>query len=369
VNVYFDSSKRLFLHSNNIATFLNYDATDGTSTETDVILDENDPLSTSSASRRLTSMDAVVGFTGESSTRMDRIIPSPDRCFASGACLYTHEEMLTLFAQHSETSGRRLASTSTNNVALTGDDKALTKVPMTACTVESASKTTADSKSDACQTNKVLAGLNSNIIDELKVMGYTFTKLDSNWVTCTGTTKNEGCFLQTSAANQLTAAAKSQQKKIPITSAFRTSAQQYLLFSWYNNGGKCGQAYIADAPGRSTHQSGTGIDVQKPRANLEYWAPILAQKDFKWLDPKDEVHFTYQRATDVSTLEITAFERVWNKYNPSDRIEVTGKPLYLYDEKTKKYSENNVATLKRLKASPCGGWGAPGPSYVDWAYA
>jgi hypothetical protein len=116
VNIYFTSNKRMYLKGNHTAIFKDYDAPGGEPTETAVVLDVNDPLSTLSTARRLSSFVAAdvttmryegevgIGFASSGT-------PSPDRCFSSGVCLYTYEEMLFLFDQHNdENGGRRLQS-------------------------------------------------------------------------------------------------------------------------------------------------------------------------------------------------------------------------------------------------------------------
>src|SRR5215475_13656166 len=50
------------------------------------------------------------------------------------------------------------------------------------------------------------------------------------------------------------AAALAQQTTVSITSAFRTLAQQYLLYKWYQ-AGQCGIP-LAATPGNSNHETG-----------------------------------------------------------------------------------------------------------------
>ena len=64
-------------------------------------------------------------------------------------------------------------------------------------------------------------------------MGHSFKDLDKTWIHCSSPCVNS---LQTSAANDLAAAAKSQNDYITLNSAFRSSAQQYLLYNWYLKG-------------------------------------------------------------------------------------------------------------------------------------
>ena len=59
-------------------------------------------------------------------------------------------------------------------------------------------------------------------------MGYYFRPLDPTWVHC-----SDPCSLQDGAADSLEAAALSVNDYITINSAFRSSAEQYLLYQWY----------------------------------------------------------------------------------------------------------------------------------------
>ena len=74
-------------------------------------------------------------------------------------------------------------------------------------------------------------GLTDEITAELGVMGYSFKSLDPSWVKC-----SSPCSLQTAAADALVSATKSKNDYITLNSAFRSAAQQYLLYNWYNKG-------------------------------------------------------------------------------------------------------------------------------------
>ena len=65
-------------------------------------------------------------------------------------------------------------------------------------------------------------------------MGYSFKSLDPTWVKC-----SSACSLQSSAADALVSATKSKNDYITLNSAFRSAAQQYLLYQWYNKGRCC----------------------------------------------------------------------------------------------------------------------------------
>ena len=79
-----------------------------------------------------------------------------------------------------------------------------------------------------CATS-VAQGLTDQIIAELNSMGYSFKSLDPTWIHCSG-----ACSLQSGAADNLVSACKAKNDYITLNSAFRSSAQQYLLYTWYN---------------------------------------------------------------------------------------------------------------------------------------
>ena len=80
-----------------------------------------------------------------------------------------------------------------------------------------------------CDTSVAL-GLTNQIATELGKMGYTFSTLDSTWIHCSSPCVNK---LQASAATSLKNAAMSKNDYITLNSAWRSAAQQYLLYNWY----------------------------------------------------------------------------------------------------------------------------------------
>lgn len=131
VDVYFTSNKRMHIQGNNTAVFMDYDTADGTPTEVAVVLNVDDPLSTlsQSTSRRLSDVEASLGYNGVGTMSSKA---GSDRCFSSGVCLYTYEEMISLFDEH----GRRLQTASSSSspsastmtyTEISADAKILTK--------------------------------------------------------------------------------------------------------------------------------------------------------------------------------------------------------------------------------------------------
>lgn len=139
-------------------------------------------------------------------------------------------------------------------------------------------------------------------------------------------------YAQASAANAIRAAADGQP--ITINSAFRTLADQYVL---YHSGG-CG---LAARPGRSNHQSGRAIDVQNHSAARS----ALQGAGCAWFGSSDAVHFDCPGG-DMRDDSVLAFQRLWNRNNPSDRIAEDG----LYGSQTE----------SRLSRAPAGGFATAG---------
>lgn len=117
-------------------------------------------------------------------------------------------------------------------------------------------------------------------------------------------------FLQASARDALWAAAA--KTPLTINSAFRTLADQYVL---YYSGG-CG---LAAKPGSSNHQSGRAVDV----GNYSAARSALESAGCKWLGSSDPVHFDCP-GVDGRADAILAFQRLWNINHPGDLIDEDG---------------------------------------------
>jgi len=117
-------------------------------------------------------------------------------------------------------------------------------------------------------------------------------------------------FVQASARDAIQAAADTTP--LSITSAYRTVADQYVL---YNSGG-CG---LAAMPGRSNHQSGRAVDLSNhvaARAAMEAQGCV-------WFGTRDAVHFDCP-GMDLRADAIRAFQHLWNVNNPGDMIAEDG---------------------------------------------
>lgn len=109
---------------------------------------------------------------------------------------------------------------------------------------------------------------------------------------------------------------------LTLNSATRSTAQQYILYYWYQHGRCTGVVSLAAKPGRSNHESGLAIDTSAYAA----WKSRLAARGFHWLGSSDPVHFDYSGsgAVDIRSLAVKAFQRLWNRNNPGDRIAEDG---------------------------------------------
>lgn len=129
-----------------------------------------------------------------------------------------------------------------------------------------------------------------------------------------------------------------------ISSSTRATAQQYVLYYWYANGRCPSVVSLAAQPGRSNHESGVAIDVPA----YGTWKSRLTARGFAWFGSGDAVHFDYRGsgAVDIRPLAVKAFQRLWNRNHPGDRIAEDGAW--------------GPATASRMDRAPAGGF-AIGP--------
>ncbi|MCA1992265.1 MAG: peptidoglycan-binding protein [Coleofasciculus sp. S288] len=127
-------------------------------------------------------------------------------------------------------------------------------------------------------------------------------------------------YLQLPAKKALAKAIAERGRPMFVNSAYRTIAQQQVLFNHFK-AGNCGIA-IAAVPPTSNHQSGLAIDINEPNA----WKPFLEKHGWKHLGPSDPPHFDFKGSgtRDIRKLAVLAFQRVWNEHNLNDQIEAEG---------------------------------------------
>ena len=131
-------------------------------------------------------------------------------------------------------------------------------------------------------------------------------------------------YLQAGAKETLRAAlregtSKQPNLKMTINSAYRTVAQQHVLYQAFRRDPKL--IPLAAKPGNSNHENGLAIDV----SNYSVWKPYLLAHGWQWLGGNDPVHFFENNGRDdVNNLGVKAFQTLWNKYNPTDLMTVDG---------------------------------------------
>lgn len=155
---------------------------------------------------------------------------------------------------------------------------------------------------------------------------------------------NLNLFLQSGAKESLRAAlrkgvARQPNLKMTINSAYRTVAQQYILYQMYRHDPRL--IPLAAVPGNSNHEDGLAIDVN----NYQEWKPYLLDRGWQWQGGNDPIHFfTLSGRDDVGSLGVKAFQSLWNKYHPDDSIAADGQ-----------FGDRTAAKLDR---SPITGFGS-----------
>lgn len=184
-----------------------------------------------------------------------------------------------------------------------------------------------------CSTSVVI-GLSKQIADEVGCMSpdslVPFVATSKLTITSNAVLP----YLAKNAKTDLLAAADSGT--LQVNSAFRTIAQQYLLYQWYQEG-KCGITAAATV-GNSNHESGRAVDL------ANYAARITAMKNHGWAHdvPGDDVHFDHLASADIRGKDTLAFQKLWNANHPEDKIGEDG--------------DYGPQTATRLAKSPAGGF-------------
>lgn len=224
----------------------------------------------------------------------------------------------------------------TAGIACGGAGASETEVTGTTRARLTATDPVSDAVTAGCSTVSV-KGLATQLVQEIQCMRPgTLKSIES----LSGLTLGEAVFpyLQAPAADALATAQKARGTTLSINSALRTLPQQYLLYRWYKTG-RCGIS-LAALPGKSNHETAVAIDIEDSSG----WRSSLTNAGFRWLGSSDPVHydFTGAGAVDLRGISITAFQRLWNRNHPEDRIDEDG----LYGDETE----------KRLARSPVGGF-------------
>ena len=141
-------------------------------------------------------------------------------------------------------------------------------------------------------------------------------------------------YLQKGARTDLEAAGAAET--LQINSALRTLAQQYLLYEWYLQG-RCGITAAATV-GTSNHEGGRAVDLNNWSSRIS----IMSAHGWKHDVPGDVVHFDHVASPEDLGEDVKAFQTLWNRNHPSDKLGVDG--------------EYGPETEARLKASPATGF-------------
>jgi N-acetylmuramoyl-L-alanine amidase len=126
-------------------------------------------------------------------------------------------------------------------------------------------------------------------------------------------------FVPPAGKEALRKAIEKRGEKMVVNSAYRTLAQQMLL---YNNRGN--NRNPVAPPGRSNHQSGLALDIE----DRDGWEPFLSPLGWEPLD-RDPPHVDYRGAgaRDLRQASILAFQKLWNKNHSNNKLDEDGEWL------------------------------------------
>lgn len=127
-------------------------------------------------------------------------------------------------------------------------------------------------------------------------------------------------FLQGPATDAFTAVAANNAGTLPVSSALRTLPQQFLLYEWYRRG-LC-NANLAAAPGSSNHNGGLAVDI----GDSSTWRSRLRSGGFVDNVSGEPWHFYFTGGgtRDVRNLSVLAFQKLYNRNFPENKIDEDG---------------------------------------------
>jgi len=190
---------------------------------------------------------------------------------------------------------------------------------------------TGEDISGSCDTTAVQA-LARQELDEINcIRPGTFTHITARPNLSMG--PNVLPYLEKPAADALDAALLAHPgTHMTLNSGFRTLGMQYALYQGHTS---CG--VLAAVPGNSNHEGGRALDV----ANYTEWQSAMSSHGWRWFGNSDKVHFDYVAGgTDVRSLSVLAFQRLWNHSFPNDKIGEDGS-----------YGPATAARLAKAKGS------------------
>jgi len=123
-------------------------------------------------------------------------------------------------------------------------------------------------------------------------------------------------YVQASAKQALQRAIQDRGQTMQVNSAYRTIAQQMLLYNDRKN-----NSNPVAPPGASNHQTGLAIDIEDATG----WEVYLMRYGWNPL-PGDPPHFDYQGGgtIDLRSKSILAFQQLWNQNHPNQKISEDG---------------------------------------------
>lgn len=132
----------------------------------------------------------------------------------------------------------------------------------------------------------------------------------------------EGChpYLQAPAVKALEKAIALRGVKMRVNSAYRTLAQQAVLYAHYQNR-RCG-IRAAAIPGKSNHNTALALDVEDAMG----WKLYLERHGFDWIGSFDPMHFDFEGSgcKDMCHLSTLAFQQLYNRNNRNNRLTEDG---------------------------------------------
>lgn len=198
--------------------------------------------------------------------------------------------------------------------------------------------TVADAISSECSTASI-RGLSQQLVDEVQCdHPGTFERIDDIGNLQLGAAVFP--WLQTAAAEALRDVASRRDASMTVNSAYRTLAQQLMLYRWYREGRRCGIA-LAASPGTSNHEEALAVDI----SDYSAWRTSFQAGGFTWLGGSDPVHFDYTGGGEtvaLNEMSVLAFQRLWNRNHPDDRLDEDG--------------DYGTETEKRILKSPASGF-------------
>lgn len=190
-----------------------------------------------------------------------------------------------------------------------------------------------------------LCDLDQQLIQQIMLISPgTLTRIDQ----ISGVKLGKAChpYLQTAAVKALRDAIEARGQQMIVNSAYRTIAQQAVLFMHFQNR-RCG-IRAAARPGLSNHNSGLGIDIE----DAVGWRPWLERFGWDWIGSFDPMHFDFigGGVRDLKALSIKAFQQLWNLNNPKQKIVEDG--IW------------GLQTYQVLLSVPCSGFVATKPKTI-----